>query len=192
MNFDASYTLRWERLPLIGKLYTKNGRRFPARVRYGDIVSGLPLPARSCEGVYASHVLEHLALQDLHTALENTRRILKTGGIFRLVVPDLQSCADQYLRKLTAGDAQANEFFLTAVNLGCRARARGIRAMIYNALNTSQHLWMWDDLSMQSVLREHGFKTIRRCCFGDCEDPMFALVEDKSRFADAIALEARI
>jgi hypothetical protein len=43
-NFDASPTLRFERLPLIGSFYTKNKQRFPANVRYGDIVSGLPVP----------------------------------------------------------------------------------------------------------------------------------------------------
>ncbi|MQP68452.1 hypothetical protein GE253_24335 [Niveispirillum sp. SYP-B3756] len=42
-NFDASPTLRFERLPLVGRLYSKNGRRFPDNVRYGDIVRGLPL-----------------------------------------------------------------------------------------------------------------------------------------------------
>ena len=43
-NFDASLTLRFERLPLIGHLYTKNESRFPGNVEYGDIVKGLPIP----------------------------------------------------------------------------------------------------------------------------------------------------
>ena len=41
-NFDASPTLRFERLPLIGWLYTRNSQRFPENVEYGDIVKGLP------------------------------------------------------------------------------------------------------------------------------------------------------
>src|SRR5579883_3262393 len=81
LNFDASPTLRWERMPLLGRLYTKNAERFPAGVRYGDIVRGLPIPEGSCKGIYASHVLEHLALNDFHRALENTRRMLAPGGI---------------------------------------------------------------------------------------------------------------
>src|SRR6266850_6100964 len=93
INFDASYTLRFERLPLIGNFYRKNRWRYPANVKYGDIVRGLPLPRQSCAGVYASHVLEHLTAKEFHLALGNTFRLLARGGIFRLVVPDLEAAA---------------------------------------------------------------------------------------------------
>ena len=51
-NFDVSPTLRFERIPLIGKLYTKNNNRFPPNVLYGDIVKGLPVKESSAEAVY--------------------------------------------------------------------------------------------------------------------------------------------
>ena len=60
-NFDASPTLRFERIPLLGRLYTKNTERFPENVEYGDIVAGLPISDNSCQAVYCSHILEHLA-----------------------------------------------------------------------------------------------------------------------------------
>ena len=113
LNFDASPTLRWERLPLVGSLWTKNADRFPANVRIGDIVAGLPVPERSCRGVYASHVLEHLALDDFHRALRNTHKILQEGGIFRLVVPDLEWAAREYVRRLDESrDPTAGDFLL--------------------------------------------------------------------------------
>ena len=34
-NFDASPTLLFERIPLIGRLYTKNENRFPENVNLG-------------------------------------------------------------------------------------------------------------------------------------------------------------
>ena len=58
-------------------------------------------------------------------------------------------------------------------------------------LNTSRHLWMWDVLSLANILSEHGFGKIRRCSFGDCEDPMFRFVEEAGRFEHAVAMEAR-
>src|ERR1700693_1069972 len=61
-NFDASLTLKWERLPVLGRSYTKNARRFPPNVKPGDIVKGLPIPEESCQCVYVSPVLDHLAL----------------------------------------------------------------------------------------------------------------------------------
>jgi ubiquinone/menaquinone biosynthesis C-methylase UbiE len=104
-------TLRWERIPILGKVYTKNSRRFPDTVKFGNIVQGLPLPDASCDAVFASHVLEHPALADFHRALENTRRILCKGGIFRLVVPDLEYAAREYVAKLERNDPQASLFF---------------------------------------------------------------------------------
>lgn len=191
VNFDASLTLRWERTPLVGRLYTKNGSRFPRDARSGDIVKGLPVEAGSCRGVYASHVLEHLSLEDFHKALENTRRMLRPGGIFRLVAPDLAWAAREYLRRSEAGEAAANDFFLGETHLGERRIDRSLAGRLYRVLNTSRHLWMWDEPSLARALADHGFRAVRRCRFGDCEDGMFALVENEARFEHAVAMEAR-
>jgi SAM-dependent methyltransferase len=184
-------TLRWERIPILGKVYTKNARRFPDTVRFGNIVQGLPLPDASCDAVFASHVLEHLALADFHRALDNTKRILRKGGVFRLVVPDLEYAAREYVAKLEHDDPTANLFFLHATLLGAETRSRGLSGLVHKWLNTSQHLWMWDALSLGHALESHGFASVRRCRFGDSDDDLFALVEDKGRFKNAVALEAR-
>jgi len=190
-NFDASYTLVFERLPLVGKLYTKNSRRFPDRVRYGNIIKGLPLAPECASGVYASHVLEHLAYDDCIQALRNTYRLLRPGGVFRLIVPDLESAAQQYLESLKGRSAEANELFMEVTSLGRKDSPRGIVPRIYSWLNSSRHLWMWDYPAMAHALEGQGFRSIRRCTFNDSEDPMFARVEDRLRFDGALAIEAR-
>ncbi len=191
INFDSSPTLRWERLPVLGRLYTKNERRFPESVRYGDIVKGLPVADGSCRGIFASHVLEHLALDDFHIALRNTLRLLASGGVFRLVVPNLEWAAREYVRRLDSGDSGANEFLLEQSSLGRRTRRRGLGGLLHAWLGGSIHLWMWDAPSLQAALARHGFTRIRQGRFNDCEDPMFRLVEDPSRFENAVAMEAR-
>ena len=77
LNYDSSPTLIYERIPLIGKLYKKNKEFFPSNVMYGDIVKGLPLEENSIEGIYCSHVLEHLALNELKKSLRNIYKLLK-------------------------------------------------------------------------------------------------------------------
>jgi SAM-dependent methyltransferase len=188
-NFDASLTLKWERLPILGR-YTKNSQRFPGNVTPGDIVKGLPIPDESCQGAYASHVLEHLALKDFHKALQNTHRILRKGGIFRLVVPDLECSAREYIAGLDHGEPNANTVFLRATHLGCESRDPGFMGLA-RKLFALPHLWMWDESSMTQALNDHGFRQIRRCHFGDCEDAMFSLVEDSGRFEKALGMEAR-
>ena len=190
MNFDASPTLRWERIPVLGR-YTKNAGYFPANVRSGNIVKGLPVPDNHCKGAYASHVLEHLSLDDFYAALRNTKKMLRSGGLFRLVVPDLEQAARDYIQKLECGDTTANSHFLRSTCLGVSSRRAGLASALYDAIRTSAHLWMWDRLSLEEALIHHGFSGVRRCEFGDCEDPMFQLVEERSRFEGAIAMEAR-
>jgi ubiquinone/menaquinone biosynthesis C-methylase UbiE len=191
INFDASYTLAYERLPIVGKLYTKNSRRFPREVRFGDIVEGLPLPPESASGVYASHVLEHLSHGDCLRALRNTYRLLKPGGVFRLIVPDLEIAARDYLALLQKESFDANSAFMEGTALGRKERPRGLRGLVHLWLNSSAHLWMWDAPAMMRALAAQGFRDIRRCQFNDSEDVMFQRVEDPLRFERALAIEAR-
>ena len=97
-NFDVSPTLRIQKIPLLGRLVRQRlNAQFPENVRYGNIIKGLPVLEDSCDGVYCSHTLEHLSLVDFRKALANTKKILKPGGIFRCVVPDLESAARKYI-----------------------------------------------------------------------------------------------
>ena len=189
-NFDSSLTLRWERLPLLG-LFTKNPQRFPANVQVGDIVNGLPIPDGACQGVYASHVLEHLALEDFHKALQNTYRILRPGGTFRLIVPDLERSAREYIARLDRAEPSPNLFFLRDTILGCERKESGFWGFLKRFSNTSAHLWMWDEISLRQALADHGFCNIRICKFGDSGDEMFSHVENACRFHNALAMEAK-
>lgn len=187
-NFDASPTLRFERLPLVGRLYTKNSSRFPESVEYGDIVHGLPVPDNSCRAVYCSHILEHLSLNDVRTSLKNTHRILSKGGVFRLVLPDLESCIKQYANDTTPAAAIT---FMKQTSLGKEVRNRGIIGFFHEWAGNSQHLWMWDYKSIEIELRSAGFINIRRAQFGDASDDMFKEVEDKGRWDDCLGVECK-
>jgi SAM-dependent methyltransferase len=191
LNFDASPTLRFERLPLIGKIYTRNARRYPENVRYGDVARGLPLAGSSCLGVYCSHVLEHLSLEAFDRAIAETFRILAPGGIFRLVVPDLEEAAREYLEAVRLGVGTGNSSFMRMTNLGVERRSMNPLSWLSALLGNSRHLWMWDYPSLMAKLAEHGFEQVRRAKFNDCEDPAFRAVENDSRFERACAIQAK-
>jgi len=188
VNFDCSPTLRFERLPIIGRLYTRNIQRFPQNVRYGDIIKGLPLQPVSCDGIYCSHVLEHLALVDFRTALRNTFAYLKPEGIFRLVVPDLEQLVHEYINDTAAAAAI---HFMEASYLGRKTRSRTIAGILRDWWGNSAHLWMWDEKSMRQELNICGFVQIRRAGLNDSEDPRFKDVEDSGRFEGCLAMQCR-
>ncbi len=200
LNFDSSPTLRVESVPIVGRLLGRlagNSQPFPRLARYGDVCKGLPVVDSSIRGVYASHVLEHLAYHDCLRAIRNTFRILEPGGIFRLIVPDLQERARRYLEEVSRGSPDASANFMKMAHLGLECRPRTLIGVFRQVYGGSAHLWMWDEPSLVKQLKEVGFTEIRRCKLGDSNDPMFKQVEDPRRFHDMehnmteLAIQAR-
>lgn len=67
-----------------------------------DITNGLPFSSDSVDACYSSHVLEHLDKNGARDMLAECFRVLKSGGVVRLAVPDLEGIAREYLRILDA------------------------------------------------------------------------------------------
>ena len=191
-NYDASPTLRIQKLPILGFLLRSClNVKFPSKVQYGDIVKGIRLEDGSCNGIYCSHILEHLSLEDFRIALKNTYKMLKKDGIFRCVIPDLEYSVREYIKSLESGDSTASIIFIQSTKLGRISRPRRVMELITTFMGNSPHLWMWDRSSLLYELKRAGFEKIRYCNFNDCEDMMFNLVEDSSRFEHAVAIECR-
>ena len=182
-NFDVTPALFVQHVPLVGRRLAPI--RFPAAVRHGDICRGLPVSDGSAEAVYCSHVLEHLAVDDLRRALRNTLRMLRPGGAFRLVVPDLRAMAEAYLgsREPSAGFG-----FVDGLGMGRLSRRSGPVGLLRAWLGSSAHRWMWDYESMAVELTAAGFGSVRRAEIGDSGDPMFARAEQPDRWAGALGM----
>jgi hypothetical protein len=187
-NFDSSPTLRIERIPVVGSAlsarFSGNTNRFPVTVHYGNICRGLPIVDGTVRGCYASHVLEHLSLDELRRAVRNTFRMLAPSGVFRLIVPDLYERARRYVAECELKNPDAAPTFLSSALLGQEQRPRTPLQYLRNIIGWSNHLWMWDEYSMSAELQRAGFVNIRRCEFGDSPDHMFVKVEDRGRFFD--------
>jgi len=130
--------------------------------------------------------LEHLALDDFHLALRNTKELLTVGGRFRLVLPDLEYYTKRYVEDVTPAAAHV---FMRESGLGEERRPRGPKGWLIAGLGNSRHRWMWDFASMKSALEDAGFREIRRAQFGDSEDHRFNQVEQKDRWDNSLGVE---
>lgn len=110
----------------------------PAVVAH-DIRRPLPFVADSFDGVYHSHVLEHLTPADGQSLLAECHRVLRPGGTIRVVVPDLEAIAKNYLATLE-------------------------RAEKGDETATSDHDWMTIELLDQMVRGESGGEMKRWLC----------------------------
>lgn len=75
-----------------------------------NLRGGIPFPDGHFSVVYHSHLLEHLRRSDAVKLIAECQRVLSPGGIMRVVVPDLEATAREYLRvmdQLDAGDESA-------------------------------------------------------------------------------------
>jgi len=81
-----------------------------ARVLVADLRKGVPFPDASFDVVYHSNFLEHLERPEARRFLEECRRVLRPGGLTRVVVPDLEEKARSYLAALASGDVAAHDF----------------------------------------------------------------------------------
>ncbi len=67
-----------------------------------DVSAGLPFPDATFEACYCSHMLEHLRRSEAARVVSEMHRVLRPGGKIRVVVPDLETLAQEYLRLLNA------------------------------------------------------------------------------------------
>jgi len=186
-NFDVSLTLRIQKIPLLGKLLTRNHVHFSPDVHYGDIVKGLPVKRGSCDRVYCSHILEHLALNDCRAALRNTFEMLKANGVFRLVVPDFEYAVGEYIND-RSGTAILSFFENTW--LGQDVRFQGVNGLLIHCFsNSRRHLWMWDYKGLKRELESVGFTQVRRATFNDSTNVQFQAVERKAKWENALGIE---
>ena len=75
-----------------------------------DLDKGIPFPDRSFDVVYNSHLLEHFPKNHAEVFLKECHRVLRTNGIIRVVVPDLERIAMTYLKALNNALNGSNEW----------------------------------------------------------------------------------
>lgn len=65
-----------------------------------NILKGLPFADDSIDAIFSSCMLEHFTKEQAQKHLRECHRILKMGGVCRIVVPDLEDVCKEYLRIL--------------------------------------------------------------------------------------------
>ncbi|KAA3603979.1 MAG: methyltransferase domain-containing protein [Candidatus Scalindua sp. AMX11] len=193
LNFDSSPTLRIQKIPVLGRLLrSRLNCVFDNTIRYGDIIKGLPLKLGSVDGLFCSHVLEHLSYADGLIALKNSFNYLKPGGRFRIILPDLETYIKTYIQEISSDSsgikAMAAVNFNSSTRLGTKKFRTSFKSRLYEAFR-SRHHWMWDNESLSKTLDDHGFINVKTFQQGECDDEMFLRPEREYQFSHSFALE---
>ena len=86
-------------------------------VKRVNLLNGFPFPDKTFDVVYSSHVLEHFSPEEGEFLIRESYRVLKVGGIIRIVVPDLEGSCQEYLKVLNMDDKthDKNKFYSWAI-----------------------------------------------------------------------------
>ena len=177
-NYDSSPIAIFDKIPILRTLNKLNNRKFPNEIRYGNIVKRLFCEENTADNIYCSHVLEHVSLNDGKKMLRNIYEMLKPNGIFRIVVPSLETRINRYNKFKDAN--------LFMESLGCvnKDENNSILKKIRFLFGGARHKWMYDKNSLLEELKISGFKKIRECKYNDSGLDIFKEVENKDRFEE--------
>lgn len=164
LNIDNSFAVKISKKPFLVKIitacrllnsaqinYIQSIQKNPIQITWADACKKIPCPDNSVELLYSCNMLEHLTKQKALSFLNEVKRVLVTGGVFRIAVPNLEYCVKRYLETKDADQfigslscCIEDDTFVQRLNLA-----------IFGARN---HKWMYDKESLAGLLVKNGFQ----------------------------------
>lgn len=127
----------------------------------------LPFDDNSVDVIYSSHCIEHMPANEARRVVAACHRVLKPGGLLRMVAPDCQKFAKAWLAK--------DELFFTENQfltphypslLPC-FKDMGGNPKDLNEPSGIQHYFFWDRWSMTWLMALCGFTDVSVMNFGE-------------------------
>jgi len=170
VNCDSSWHAQASKVPglhrLLEAMGLASGARWPKNIQYLSLARRFSWASGSVDCVYASHVFEHLSARVAENLMKESHRILKTGGVLRVVVPDLLYHARKYVSSWSDTRSGAEEF-LTVTHLRLPEERSLIRRMYGLIMDyPNLHKNMYDEVTLREVFVRHGFTEIRSAQYG--------------------------
>ena len=188
INIDWSVYLRLKKSRIlrgVAPLLVKGERlhrlqSLPDNIMVHNLATGLPFASGSIDVVYHSHVLEHFDRDRAEMLLLEAKRVLKSGGITRIVVPDLEKACKTYISHISicendTDEAGKHDSYVAAMIEQCvRREASGtgqqkpLRRFVENVLlgdarrRGETHQWMYDRINLCALLLRLGYRNPQR------------------------------
>lgn len=151
-------------------------RQWNSNIKIHDVRRPLPFPDNSIAAIYASHLLEHLYLDEAVRLLRECYRVLSHGGFLRVVVPDVRAIVTDYLAAATSSVESTEADNPPVAPADMLNRRLGLRSpsaptgnpvyQLYSSLKDfHSHKWMYDAVSLQDRFMAAGFVDVVQMAF---------------------------
>jgi len=149
-----------------------------------DLRRGLPFDDNCAEVIFCEHYLEHVDLKPGACAfVAECQRVLRPGGILRLIVPDIKKLVAAYVRddREWFEYIEPNRKYLTSCD-----------GLMHCVMYDGDHKSGWDYETLQSLLNRAGFVDIQETDYGvDASNNVAIESPSSARAAHSLCVNAR-
>lgn len=161
---------------------------FSESIMWANLLKRFPWKSGSVDVIYLGEMLEHFTKEEAEHVLRECRRVLRSGGIIRIRVPDNAAFWRKYLSEYDEMRTRPREqwnlnhtrWTLMYFDNLCVRRPRPWQSMGHF------HKWMYDDVSLILALQALGFIDATRMAFHRSRIPDIESVEER----DDLIIEA--
>ena len=137
-----------------------------------DIRRRLPLRDGQAERIFAEHVIEHLDFRDdVANVFREFHRVLRPGGVVRIIVPDAERFLRAYVSR-SAGEFAALGWDMTNLPGDIFTPMHIVNHVFHQG---GEHLFGWDFETMQFMIARAGFTGIVKQSYKVSLDPQLAI-----------------
>lgn len=149
-----------------------------------NLTKPFPWKSGSVDVTYSSHTLEHMSREEGRQFLSECFRVLRPGGVIRIIVPDLRWYVDDYINgKIKAED------FLEKLDVLYLSSPNAFKSKMAPFIQFP-HKCMYDNERLVAVLQDIGFDASVRAPF-DSEIDDIRQIEIGGRTDNAVVVEGR-
>jgi len=178
INVDYALGARLATTPVLGATVRALGlfnMRWDPRIHIHDLTKPLPWANGTADVCYTSHTVEHMSRDEGQYLVSEAYRVLRPGGVLRVVVPDLHDVVDRY-----AGGQLPAENFVEELGVLYGSGKGGLRRLLAPAVEFP-HKCMYDTDAMCRLLTISGFVAERRAAFDSAIDDIRSIeIEDRT------------
>jgi predicted SAM-dependent methyltransferase len=117
-----------------------------------DLRQNLPFKSRSADYIHSEDFVDQLDLKRGYHFFKECHRVLKEGGVMRVLTPDLHQFARRYVR----GDKSLLNLWDEQV--GVPIKTRSLCELFNLGMRLGGHTFLYDEATLVYVLKECGFE----------------------------------
>jgi predicted SAM-dependent methyltransferase len=160
-----------------------------------DATLRFPFRDGTFQYVYTEHMIEHVPYQKGVDMLHECHRVMREGGVIRVITPNLAAILGLYSRDLHADQQEYLLWFCqTFLPQECPPNA-------VSAINAMFRLWghqfIYDEDMLVDAMRAAGFSSVTRWLLGDSDHPDLLNLGNEQRYPkgllnfESVTLEGR-